>query len=94
VAGEVNDVFGAPLVGVRCIVRTAAGPPAIVETDKDGFFLIDGLADAPAFLQMEGAGVAPETQRLMQPGPGQAARLFAVLAPHAAVPQDRAANRR
>ena len=94
VAGEVNDLFGNALPGVRCIVRTAAGPPGIAQTDSDGFFLIDGLEEAPSFLQLEGGGVAAETLRLPQPGVGQAARVFAVLAPASADSQESAKSRR
>lgn len=93
-AGEVNDLFGSPLPAVHCIVRTAAGPPAVVDTDASGFFLIDGLVEAPSFMQFEGPGLITETRVLVRPPVGQSSRVFMVLARQQGAAQVPAENRR
>lgn len=93
-AGEVNDLFGGPIASVHCIVRTYTGAAVVTETDAQGFFLLDGLPEAPSFIEFEGARVVTETRALVRPPQGEASRVFMVLAREQGDAQVPAPNRR
>jgi len=75
VTGQLDDQFGDPVAGVACIVLGPRGEAISVVSDGRGFFMSDGLSQAPSRIRFEKTGFGSQLETVPRKEAGAAGKL-------------------
>ncbi len=79
VTGQISDVGGGPVGGVKCVILDPQGQGIHVFSDARGVFLTDRLTAPPREIRFEKAGFATQVIAVPARAPRAAARLWVTL---------------